>query len=111
MIQIPKFDLLFKYILQKKKLLYPNPQLLWQCKFLICHHGVQLTATHSIVCYYIVRSLIQPRQPICPLLQLFVLSVVIFVIPTRAFVRRGVLDNLATGHGTWDRAEVVRELV
>ena len=41
-----------------------------------------------------------------PFLDFFVLSIVIFVVPTREFVGRGGLENLATGHGTWERAEV-----
>ena len=38
-----------------------------------------------------------------------ILSVVVFVVPTQAFVGRGGWENLATGHGTWERSEVVGE--
>ena len=41
-----------------------------------------------------------------PFLKFFVLSVVGLVVPTQTFVGRGGLENLATGHGTWERAEV-----
>ena len=44
-------------------------------------------------------------------LEFFVLSVVVLVVLTQAFVGRGGLDNLATSHGTWERAEVVGEVV
>ena len=57
---------LFKIHLTKNKLLYTDPLFLSQCKFWNCHHGCQLTATHSIVCYYIMCLLIQPIQPRCP---------------------------------------------
>ena len=40
-----------------------------------------------------------------PFLEFFVLSVVILVVPTRAFLGKGGLENLATGHGAWERAE------
>ena len=40
-----------------------------------------------------------------------ILSVVVFVVPNRALVGRGGLENLVTGHGTWYRAEVVGEVV
>ena len=59
------------YILQIhfkiKKLWYLDPQLFRQCKFLNCHHGGKLTATHSIVCYYLVSLFIQTLLPRCPL--------------------------------------------
>ena len=62
------------YILQIhftiNKLLYTDPQLLRQCTFWNCHHGRQLTATHSIVCYYIVCFL-APKTKISPSLTLF----------------------------------------
>ena len=41
-----------------------------------------------------------------PFLDFVVLSIVVLVVPTREFVGRGGLENLATGHGTWERAEV-----
>ena len=97
------------YILQihftKNKILYADPQLLRQCKFLNCHHGRQLTATHSIMCYYIVCLLIQPLQPICLLPQ------ICFIIHRRlcraplGICGEGGWDNLATGHGTREGAE------
>ena len=51
----------------KKKLLYTDLQLLRKCKCCNCHHDHQLTATHSIVCYYIVYLLIHPLQRRFPL--------------------------------------------
>ena len=41
-----------------------------------------------------------------PFLEFVVLSIVVLVVPTRKFVGMGGLENLATGHGTWERAEV-----
>ena len=41
-----------------------------------------------------------------PLLDFVVLYIVLLVVPTRAFVERGGLENLATGHSTWERADV-----
>ena len=35
----------------KRKILYTDPQWRRQCKFCNCHHGSQLTSTHSLVCY------------------------------------------------------------
>ena len=52
-IQIPKLCIFFKSILQQKKLWYPGPQSLLQCKCLICHHGGQLIPTHFLLCYYL----------------------------------------------------------
>ena len=45
-----------------------------------------------------------------PFLNFVVLSVAVFVVPTRAFVGRGGWENLTTGDGTWDRAEFVGEV-
>ena len=39
-----------------------------------------------------------------------ILSVVVFFVPTRAFVGRGGWENLTTGDGTWDRAEFFGEV-
>ena len=44
-------------------------------------------------------------------LYISILSAVDFVVPTWAFVGRRGLENLATGHGTWEREEVVGEVV
>ena len=41
-----------------------------------------------------------------PFLEFVLLSIVVLVFPTQAFLERGGLENLATGHGTWERAEV-----
>ena len=51
LIQISKLFILFKSILQKKKLCYPDPQSLLKCKYIICHHGGELIATHYLLCY------------------------------------------------------------
>ena len=40
-----------------------------------------------------------------PFLEFVVLSIVILVMPTRAFVGKEGLEDLATGHGTWEREE------
>ena len=41
-----------------------------------------------------------------PFLNFVVLSIVVLVVPTRAFLGRVGLENLVTGHGTRERAEV-----
>ena len=41
-----------------------------------------------------------------PFLEFVLLSIVVLGVPTQAFVGRGGLENLETGHGTWERAEV-----
>ena len=46
-----------------------------------------------------------------PFLDFVVISVVIFVVPTWAFMGRRGLENSAIDHGTSDRAEVVEEVV
>ena len=43
---------IFKLIQQQKKLWYPDPQSLLQCKSSIYHHGGQLIATFCLLCYY-----------------------------------------------------------
>ena len=48
--------------------------------------------------------------PLLEFLYISILSIVVFVVPTRAFVGRGGWENLATGHVTWERAEVVGEV-
>ena len=50
-IQIPKLFIFFKSNLEQKKIWYPDPQSLLQCKYLIFHHGGQLIATHCLLCY------------------------------------------------------------
>ena len=64
---------LFQIHFTVNKMLYNDPQLLRQCKFWNCHHGCQLTTTHSIMCYFIVCLLIQPLRPRCILHWLFCL--------------------------------------
>ena len=64
---ISKIWCLFQIRFTRKKPLYTDPQLLRQFKFCKCHHGRQLTATHSILCYYLMGLLIQLLQPRCPL--------------------------------------------
>ena len=49
---------IFQIHFTKKKLLYTDPQLLRQYKFCNCNHGIQITTTIYIVCYYIVYLLI-----------------------------------------------------
>ena len=41
-----------------------------------------------------------------PFSDFVVLSIFVLVVPHRAFVERGGLENLATVHATWERAEV-----
>ena len=43
---------IFKFIQQEKKLWYPDPRSLLQCKSSISHHGGQLIATFCLLCYY-----------------------------------------------------------
>ena len=43
---------IFKLIQQQKKLWYPDPRSLLQCKSSISHHGGQLIATFCLLCYY-----------------------------------------------------------
>ena len=99
----------FWYILQihftKKELSYADPQLLRQCTFWNCHHGCQLTATQSIVCYYIVCLLIQPLRPICPLPRLCCVIRRPLCRAHLGICGEGGWENLATGHGTPERAE------
>ena len=103
------------YILQihftKKKLYYPDPQLLRQCKFLNCHHGGQLTTNQYFVCYYIVCLLIQPLRPTCPLPRLCCIIRCRLFRAHPGICGEGGRENLATGHKTWERAEVVGEVV
>ena len=96
---------IFQIHFTKNKLLYTDPQLLRQCKFCNCQYGSQLTANHSIVCYYIVRLLIQPLQTRCPLPWIFCLIRRRHRAAHPGIFEEGGGENLATGHGTWDRAE------
>ena len=94
----------------KKKLWYPGPQLLRQFKFLNFHHVVQLTATHYIVCYYIVCLRIQHPRPRCTIPWLCCIICCHLCCYHPGICGKGGWENLDTGHGTWERAEVVGEV-
>ena len=96
---------IFQIHITKKKLLYTDPQLLRKCKFLNSNHGGQLTATHSIVCYYIVCLIIQPLRTSCPIPWIFYRIRRRHCCAYPDIFGEGGWENLANVQGTRERAE------